>query len=406
MGSLKKNLLILSGGIEAVEGIKIAKNMGLKTIVCDKDTNAPGRKFADEFLIADIYDPQKIKKIISEYNKKNKIDGVITIASDAVRSVSTVAKLLGIQGNSMKTAILSTNKLKMKKAFQKKRLPIPKFVEIKNVNELKKHISQFKQGVLKPIDSRGSRGVVRIDNNSDLNQMFEYSIKFSPSKKLILEEWIKGPQISTESLVISGKTYLCGIADRNYSNSEKTYPYFVEDGGETPSRFYPRIRSKIQKIMDIAVQALEIEDGVIKGDIVMRNNQPYIIEIATRLSGGFFSTITIPLVYKINLIEKAILLSLGEKVEPPPKILKHYCYQANRFIFPNPGKIQKISIPDINKLPKFVKDFKINVKVGDNIEAIQNHPMRKGSILVVGNSKKQSIERVEKIRNRVKIEVK
>ena len=32
---LKKNLLILSGGIEAIEGIKVAKKMGLRTIVCD-----------------------------------------------------------------------------------------------------------------------------------------------------------------------------------------------------------------------------------------------------------------------------------------------------------------------------------------------------------------------------------
>ena len=405
MGPLKKNLLILSGGIEAIEGIKIAKKMGLKTIVCDMNKEAPGKYFADEFLVGDIYNTREIKKLISEYSKKNSIDGVITIASDAVRSVSTIAKLLKIPGNSIKTSILSTDKIKMKKVFQKNALPIPKFIEINSIDELKKNINQLGDGVLKPIDSRGSRGVIRINKKSDLEHALKYSRKFSSSKKLILEEWINGPQISTESVVISGKTFLCGIADRNYSNSKKTYPFIVEDGGETPSKFYPKIRMKIQEIMDRSAKALEIENGVIKGDIVMKNGQPYIIEIATRLSGGFFSTITIPLVYKINLVEKAILLSLGIKPTPPPKILKPFCYQANRFIFPNMGKIQKVVSPNSKQLPKYVKDFKINAKVGDAVENIQNHTMRKGSILVIGNSRKQAINRVERIRNMVKIKI-
>ena len=67
---LKKNLLILSGGIEAIEGIKVAKKMGLRTIVCDGNKNAPGKSYADEFLIGNIYDPIEIKNVISKYRKK------------------------------------------------------------------------------------------------------------------------------------------------------------------------------------------------------------------------------------------------------------------------------------------------------------------------------------------------
>ena len=45
-----KTLLILCGGIEAVEAIKTAKNMGLYVIVCDKNINAPGKDYADDFI--------------------------------------------------------------------------------------------------------------------------------------------------------------------------------------------------------------------------------------------------------------------------------------------------------------------------------------------------------------------
>ena len=400
---LKKNLLILSGGIEAIEGIKVAKKMGLRTIVCDGNENAPGKSYADEFLIGNIYDPIEIKNVISKYRKKKSIDGVITIASDAVRSVSTVVKQLNLSGNSMKTSILSTDKLKMKKVFQKYSLPIPNYVGISNRNELHKQIEHFSDAVLKPVDNRGSRGVIRINKNSDVDKAFDYSMNFSSSKKLILEKWLHGYQLSSESLVISSKTHLCGTADRNYSNLKNTFPYVIEDGGETPSRFYPKIKNELQKIMDVVAKAFEIKNGVLKGDIVLKNNRLYIIEIATRLSGGFWSTMSIPLVYRINLIEKAILLALGLKTKPPPKQLKHYCYEANRYLFPNTGIIKSITKPTREKIPKYVTYLEVNAKVGDRVYAITNHPMRKGRIQVIGKTRNQCIKRVKKIRNLIKI---
>ncbi len=395
--------MILSGGIEAIEGIKVAKKMGLRTIVCDGNENAPGKSYADEFLIGNIYDPIEIKNVISKYRKKKSIDGVITIASDAVRSVSTVVKQLNLSGNSMKTSILSTDKLKMKKVFQKYSLPIPNFVGISSRNELHEQIKHFGDAVLKPVDNRGSRGVIRINKNSDVDKAFDYSMNFSSSKKLILEKWLSGYQLSTESLVISGKTYLCGVADRNYSNLKNTFPYVIEDGGETPSKFYPKIKNELQKIMDAVAKAFEIKNGVLKGDIILKNNRLYIIEIATRLSGGFWSTMSIPLVYRINLIEKAILLALGLKTKPPPKQLRHYCYEVNRYIFPNPGIIKNITKPPREKIPKYVTYLEVNAKVGDRVYAITNHPMRKGRIQVIGKTRNQCIKRVTKIRNLIKI---
>ena len=398
-----KNLLILSGGREAVEGIIVAKRMGLKTFVCDGNKNAPGKFYADEFIVGNIYDPDEIVDVISKYPKRNLIDGVITIASDAVRSVAAVAEYLNLPGNKMKTAIISTDKLKMKECFHKHSIPIPKFTAVNSEMELIDKMKNFKNAVLKPVDSRGSRGVIRLNISSDLKKWYNYSIKFSQSRRLILEEWLSGPQISTESLVIDGKTYLCGISDRNYSNILETFPFVVEDGGEAPSKHYPKIKDKIQQILDNTAKALGIKNGVLKGDIVLKNKIPYVIEVATRLSGGFFSTITIPLVYRINLVEKAILLALGIKVDSPSYPLKHYCYEAQRFFFPQSGIVKKISKPNYKKIPKYVKYFELNVKIGERIEAVENHPMRKGSVLVYGTTRKQVIERATRLINQVKI---
>ena len=388
-----KTILILSGGIEAINGIKVAKRIGLKTIVCDGNYNAPGKSYADFFIHCNIYDPEETVHAISRYQKKNCIDGVITIATDAVRTVSAVAEYLNLPANSMKTAISSTDKLKMKTSFQENSITVPKFTDINNEIELFDKIKNFKEAVLKPIDNRGGRGVIRLNKSLDLKKWYDYSLKFSSSKRLILEEWISGPQISTESLVIDGKTYLCGISDRNYSNLSETFPFIVENGGETPSKYYPEIKDILQKKLDDVAKILGIKNGILKGDIVLKNKIPYVIEVATRLSGGFFSTITIPLVYHINLVEKAILLALGMKVEPTPQPLKHYCYQAQRFFFPQPGIVKKISKPNPKNIPRYVKYFEINAKIGERILPIENHPMRKGSVIVYGKTREQAIKR-------------
>jgi len=401
---MDKNLLVLSGGKEAIEGIKIAKNMGLRVIVCDGNKNAPGRAFADDFILVNIYNTEDVLAAVAKYPDKDKIDGVITIASDAVRPVAAVAEYLDLPGITKEAAFISTEKFEMKKCFKNASVPIPKFTDVNSVDELKAEFEKFGDAVLKPVDNRGARGVLRLNKESDLEWAFNYSMKFSASKKLIMEEWISGAQISTESVVVDGKSYLCGVADRDYSKLDDTFPYIVEDGGETPSKYSPELNDKLEAILDSAAKAVGISNGVLKGDIVLKNGEPHIIEVAARLSGGFFSTITIPLVYKINLIEMAVSIALGLDITLPKK-LTSYCVQANRFLFLKPGTVKKVSVPTVNTLPSWVKYFEVNVKEGELIPDIENHTMRKGSVMVSGNTCEEAVTRVKSIINSINVEI-
>ena len=52
---MTRTLFIISGGIEAVDAIKRARDMGLHVVVSDMDANAPGFAYAHDRLIADVY---------------------------------------------------------------------------------------------------------------------------------------------------------------------------------------------------------------------------------------------------------------------------------------------------------------------------------------------------------------
>ena len=89
--------------------------MGLFVVVLDGDFKAPGIKFADDFINASTYYIFDFTNKSYEYSTtKRKIDGVISMASDVPMTVSSIAQKLSIAGNSIETAELSSNKLKMK----------------------------------------------------------------------------------------------------------------------------------------------------------------------------------------------------------------------------------------------------------------------------------------------------
>jgi len=85
-----KTLLIVSGGIEAADAAKRAKEMGLYVVVSDRDPEAPGFQFADSCLIADVYGATETAAAAERYNRKiRKIDGVICVAADAPITTAT-----------------------------------------------------------------------------------------------------------------------------------------------------------------------------------------------------------------------------------------------------------------------------------------------------------------------------
>src|SRR6202012_1974752 len=100
---------------------------------------------------------------------------------------------------------------------------------------------------------------------------------------------------STESVVVNGKCYTPGFSDRSYEYLERYAPFFIENGGDLPSQLPEEIQAKVRDLVGRAASPMGISDGTVKGDIVVHDGDPYVIELAARLSGGFFCTREIPL---------------------------------------------------------------------------------------------------------------
>lgn len=144
--------------------------MGLYVIVSDINPNAPGFEIADDRVIADTYGIEDTIAAALHYHKTVRpVDGVMCIASDVPLTVASVAHALSLPGISIETAQLASDKLAMKDRFAEKGISIPWFCRVDSVTHLRRILSESGfPVVLKPVDSRGARGVLRLTAGFDL----------------------------------------------------------------------------------------------------------------------------------------------------------------------------------------------------------------------------------------------
>ncbi len=402
---MSKTLLIVSGGIEAVDAAKRAKEMGLYVVVSDRDPAAPGFAFADSCIIADVYGPAETASAAERFNRKiRKIDGVICVAADAPVTVATVAARLSLPGISITIAELACDKLAMKRRFAERGVPVPWFSEINTVQELQRvAIERGRNLVIKPVDSRGSRGVQRIAQVEDLAKAYSLARSHSPTERVMVEEYLDGPQVSTESIVIEGLCHTPGFSDRNYEYLETYAPFFIENGGDLPSHLPQDIQSKVRGVVARAAESLGVTNGTVKGDIVVHNGEPYVIELAARLSGGFFCTREIPLNTGIDFIGCAIKVALGESVSPEDLEPKISTAVVQRYAFPKPGRVVSVTgAEEALKIPGVV-DVVVTANPGDIIPPAGDKRPSAAMVLATGTSRDAALAAANNALTRLQI---
>ncbi|HEV7959447.1 MAG TPA: ATP-grasp domain-containing protein [Rhizomicrobium sp.] len=401
-----KTILIVSGGIEAADAARRAKEMGHMVVVSDIDPNAPGFAFADSCLIADVYGADETAAAAERYSRKiHKIDGVLCVAADAPVTAAKVAERLKLPGLPVHVAELACDKLAMKKCFRSAGVAVPWFQEVATPQELQRiAVERGRDLVIKPVDSRGSRGVQRVAKVDDLSKAFMLARSHSPTERVMVEQYLAGPQISTESLITGGRCYTPGFSDRNYEFLERFAPFFIENGGDLPSHLPRETQQKVRDLVARAASALGITEGTVKGDIVIHDGEPYVIELAARLSGGFFCTREIPLNTGVDFIGAAIKVALGEAVSEQEMAPIRATPVVQRYVFPTPGTVTAIQGAEEARQIEGVAELVITARLGDVIPPAGDKRPSGAMVLATGASREKALKAANDALSLIRIE--
>jgi biotin carboxylase len=400
-----KTLLIVSGGVEAAAAVKRAKEMGLYVVCSDINPEAPGFAIADSALIADVYGPSDTAAAAERFhNKIRNIDGVICVAADAPLTVAAVNERLGLKGLTRQSAEWATDKLAMKERFAACGVPVPWFSAVHSAPELLQIVAERGRDlVIKPVDSRGSRGVQRLSQVRDLAKAFQFARDYSPTQRVMVEQYLPGPQVSTESHVVDGICYTSGFSDRNYEYLDTYAPYFIENGGDMPTALAAEIYERVLDVQADAAAALGVTRGTVKGDIVVHDGQVYVIELAARLSGGFFCTQEIPMNTGVDFIGAAIRIALGENPAPEEMTPKFQKFITQRYIFPDPGTVVATAgAEEAWKVPG-VLEVNITAKKGDVIPPAGDKRPSGAMVIATGTNRAEARAAASAALSRIKV---
>ena len=382
-----KRLLIIGASVLQLPAIKKAKELGFYVGVVDYNPEAIGIPYADEFFEISTVDIQGVVETAKRFGP----DGIMTLATDMpMRSIAEAARVCSLPGISMNAAIKATDKGEMIKAFEQNGVAHPWYYILSEPKELDLVLEKISfPCISKPTDNSGSRGVMLIENKAELNDAVAYSSQNGRSGGVIIEEYMQGPEVSVEIMVLDGAPYVLAVTDKLTTGA----PHFVEMGHSQPSMLGEENIQKISELAGQAVRAVGIQNGPAHVEIILTPNGPKMVELGARMGGDCITTHLVPLSTGIDMIEATIKLSCGEN----PCIEKKFSKgSAIRYFRIPEGTIAKIEgVEEAKRIPG-VQEICFVKNIGDQVGDIGSSTDRVGFVIAQAETPQEAVSVCER----------
>ena len=388
--------MIVGASVLQLPAIRKAKEMGLHVAVVDFNPQALGIHYADQYYNASTMDEDAVLAAAEDY----KPDGIMTLATDMpMRGVSKVSDKLHLHGINHDTAIKATDKYDMIKAFKEHNVPSPWFFVVDTLEELKAHEADVTfPCIIKPTDNAGSHGVAKVHNLQELLDNYEYAHQSSRHGKVIVEEYLDGPEVSVEVMVVDGKVNILQITDKITTEA----PHFVELGHTQPSRLPDETQRQIREVADMACKSIGIDKGPAHVEMKVTKRGPVMIELGARMGGDNITTHLVPLSTGIDMVGSTIKVAMGEQPDIEPKL---HCGSAIRYFEVPFGTIKAIEgVEEARKIPG-VKQITFTKEVGEESTPILCSNDRIGFVIAQGATAEDAVKVCEEAMKAITITI-
>ena len=282
--------IIGSGGREHAICKKISESHLVNNIVCFSG-NAGTSKLATNIEV-DILNFKKLHSLI----KIHKVDIVIIGPEEPlVKGLADylIKKKIKVFGPNKYAAKLEGSKAFMKKICQKNNIPTAKFKVCKSLKDINLFIKKSSFPVVVKADGLAAGKGVSICKNKKQLIKFSSDIfkgKFKSSKKVVLEEFLQGEEVSYFLIIDKNNFKFFGSAQdhkRVYENDKG--PNTGGMGAYSPAPIIKKTLEKkiITKIVQPTLNALKnrkkFYTGFLYVGLMIKKNEPYLIEYNIRM---------------------------------------------------------------------------------------------------------------------------
>lgn len=322
---MKKNIVIIGANEFQEPLIQRARELGYVSHVFAWQADDVGEYSADYFYPISIIEKERILEIC----RKIEPVGIVSIASDlAAITVNYVAEALGLVGNGMESAMVSTNKHLMRRAFEKAGLPSCKSVLAHEGMDLNTLNMDFPL-IVKPTDRSGSRGIFKVLRPEELESAVAFARAPSFEKKVLIEEFAEGREYSIEYISHEGQHTFLACTEKFTTGA----PMFVETGHlQPPKHMDEETLERIKELIPQVLDCLGVKHGASHTELKIDDKGNIrLIECGARMGGDCIGSDLVKLSTGIDFVGAVVDVSCGKA--PTLKACSDPKISAIRFIF-------------------------------------------------------------------------
>lgn len=276
-----KRLLVLGGTRITCGMIKRAREMGLTVGVVDyyPAEQSPGKQLAHEAYDASTTDVDAVVQLIRD----KKFDGLVTGCSDMLLPYyAEICAKAGLYSLGTKEQYDTfVDKEKYKALCKEYGVPAVEGYDVENLDRADIRYPVF----VKPADGSGSRGISICNNREELMRAVEKAKAMSRTKKVVVERYMTGREVTVNWLFVDGDAYLTGIANRHVKRCQGPDVLPLPVGYTYPASVTPIYRATIEQNAKRMFKAFGVRNGVMFMQCKLENDTCVVYDIGYRLSG-------------------------------------------------------------------------------------------------------------------------
>lgn len=373
-------VFVLAGGFDQIALIEELKKRGHDVILADYLEHPPAQSFVRKHFRVSTLDEQAVYNIALQEN----VDLITTACTDqALLTVAKVSEKLGLPCYiNSEVAKNVTDKFFMKKIFRNNNIPTANFCAIDDSRIIDCRTLDVNFPVIvKPCDCNSSKGVIKVEDNLNLEEAVRCAFNLSRTRKVIIEEYIDGQEISVDVWVDRENAKVLSVSKSQkikkntdaFTIYESCYPVCLSEFE------FEKIKNIAKKISD----TFGIYNSPMLIQVLVKDGNVNVIEFSARMGGGSKYKF-IEYMSGVDIMDTYVNMILGNESQLVNPVMSPDCIEVD-YVYGSKGTISSIVNFDILKEQGIIDEVFYYKNIGDYIEKMTTSSDRILGFMIHGN---------------------
>jgi len=271
--------------------IEAAEKMGVEVLIASEGKHSIVSAYAHGLHIDCTEQDQALRSILAEAAQHGFV-GIVGTDDASTELAAMAAKALNLPHNDPLAVAIARRKDRARECLHQAGVRVPEFRQVA-LSEVADAAAQVGYPcVIKPLALSASRGVIRVDNMSELDQACRRiaailhaaeGLVDEERSHVLVERFVPGTEVAVEGMLNAGSLQILALFDKP---DPLDGPYFEETYYVTPSRHSAAEQADIEHCVAQACAAYGLREGPVHAECRLNEQGVWLIEMAARTIGG------------------------------------------------------------------------------------------------------------------------